>query len=315
METKRSCDELLKEYRNNRKVISTHRIQFYLGENDDRDVYNISAPFQWNGETLIAGRVEARDSEVSETVFFEEKDGRWVKKEGYPVLKLQDPFITKHGGEILVGGVEIYDDPECSGHLAYRTVFYKGKTIRELERFAQGPERMKDIRLLSISDHDIWVFTRPQGMIGGRGKIAFTHISDLSQLNVENIRKAEVLEDQFYEEEWGGSNELHLLRNGKVGVLSHIAKFDEQGNRHYYSSCFCFDLNTGEYSPMKIIAAREDFEKGDAKRPDLIDVIFSGGMIRKPGGLAELYCGVSDAQGHVIEIPDPFSEYEETLFQ
>ena len=79
METKRSCDELLKEYRNNRKVISTHRIQFYLGENDDRDVYNISAPFQWNGETLIAGRVEARDSEVSETVFFEEKDGRWVK--------------------------------------------------------------------------------------------------------------------------------------------------------------------------------------------------------------------------------------------
>jgi hypothetical protein len=310
MKTKRSCEELFKEYQKNRNIISARRIQFYLGEDDDRDVYNISAPLQWKGETLIAGRVEARDSEVSETVFFEEKDGIWRKKEGYPVLRLQDPFITKLDDEIMVGGVEIYDDPECGGRLAYRTVFYKGSTLRELDRFAQGPERMKDIRLLPLGDNGILVFTRPQGAVGGRGKIAFTRLEDISRLNAENIERAKVLEEQFYEEEWGGSNELHLLRNGKIGVLSHIAKFDGRGNRHYYSSCFCFDISTGEYTPMKIIAVRDDFEKGDAKRPDLADVIFSGGIIRRPDGLAQLYCGVGDTQGHVLEIPDPFSEYE-----
>lgn len=309
-DTKRSCDELFKEYQENKKVISTQRMQFYLGDEDKRDVYNISAPFYWNGETLIAGRVEARDSEDSETIFFEEQDGRWIKKEGYPVLKLQDPFITKLEDEIIVGGVEIYDDPICSGQLAYRTIFYKGKTIPELKRFAQGPERMKDIRLLPLTGNDILVFTRPQGEIGGRGKIAFTHLLDIGQLEVESIEKAKLLENQFYDDEWGGANELHLLSNGKIGVLSHIAKYDEQGDRHYYSSCFCFDPKKGEYSPMKIIASRDDFTKGDAKRPDLVDVIFSGGIIRKPDGTAVLYCGVSDAQGHSIEIQDPFSEYE-----
>ena len=310
MNTKRSCDELLLEYQKNRIIKSTHRIRFQLGPDDDRDVYNISAPFQWRGEALIIGRVEARDSETSEAVFFKETDGIWIKKEEYPVLKLQDPFITKLGDELLVGGVETYTDLACSSQLSYRTVFYKGRTIRGLERFAQGPERMKDIRLLRLSSSNILVFTRPQGKIGGRGKIAYTHLSDIGQLNAEHMKGARLLEEQFYEAEWGGSNELHLLKNGKIGVLSHIAKFDQKGNRHYYSSCFCFDINTEEYTPMKLIAIRDDFGECDAKRPDLTDVIFSGGLIRKPEGYAKLYCGVSDAQGHMLEIPDPFAEYE-----
>ena len=39
---------------------------------------------------------------------------------------------------------------------------------------------------------------------------------------------------------------------------------------------------------------------------DLIDVIFSGGLERNKNKKAMLYCGVSDAEGHRIEIDDPF---------
>lgn len=308
--TKRSCRELLLEYQSLNPVISTEKIKFDLGAADDRDVYNISAAFLWNAETLIAGRVEARDSEASTVIFFIEKNGVWHKREGYPELKLQDPFITKVNDEIIVGGVEIYDDPEREGELAYRTIFYKGKTLDKLERFAKGPERMKDIRLLQLDSKDILVFTRPQGKIGGRGKIAYTLLKDIRELTPERIKQAVVMEDQFYEEEWGGANELHLLKNGKIGVLSHIAKFDEEGSRHYYASSFCFDLHKKKYSPMKIIAVRGDFEKGAAKRPDLMDVIFSGGLVRQPDDNAKLYVGVSDAEAHAAIITDPFLEYE-----
>ena len=308
--TKRNCNELLLEYRNLNPVISTERINFDLGYADDRDVYNISAAFMWNNETLIAGRVEARDREDSTVIFFAEKNGVWHKREGYPELKLQDPFIAKVNDEIIAGGVEIYDDPECKGKLAYRTIFYKGKTLDKLEKFAEGPERMKDIRLLQLESKDILVFTRPQGKVGGRGKIAYTLLKDIRELNPERIEQAAVLEEQFYEEEWGGANELHLLKNGKIGVLSHIAKFDEKGNRHYYASNFCFDVHKKEYSPMKIIAVRDDFQKGAAKRPDLVDVIFSGGLVRQPDGTAKLYVGVSDAEAHAAIITDPFLEYE-----
>jgi hypothetical protein len=34
-------------------------------------------------------------------------------------------------------------------------------------------------------------------------------------------------------------------------------------------------------------------------------------LVRKEGGMAVLYVGASDAEGHKIEIPDPFLEYEQ----
>lgn len=306
--TKRSCNELLLEYKGE-AIKSVEKVKFYLGENDNRDVYNISAAFEWKNEILLAGRVEARDSEDSVVIFFTENNGIWYKREGFPELRLQDPFVTKVNEEIIVGGVEIYNDPKLD-FLAYRTIFYKGTALDQLEKFAQGPKLMKDIRLLQLENKEILVFSRPQGEIGGRGKIAYTILKDMNELSAERINQATILENQFYEDEWGGANELHLLSNGKIGVLSHIARFDEEGNRHYYSSKFCFDIETLEYTPMKLIAVRADFEAGEAKRPDLMDVIFSGGIVRQQNGYAKLYCGVGDAEAHVAEVVDPFLEYE-----
>lgn len=299
-----TCQELLKEFE--KHPLNTFGEKLYFKGVGDRDVYNITAPFEDEGELVIAGRVEKRDSEQSEVLFFIEKDGYWQPKPGTRSFKLQDPFISKVHGQLIFGGVQTFPHPEDPNSLSYRTIFYKGENIANLVPFAKGPDGMKDIRLVELGDGNIGVFTRPQGKIGGRGKIGFTKIKRLEELNEAVIESAFILEDQFVEDEWGGANELHLLKNGLVGVLGHIACFDEEGNRNYYPMVFKLDPETLQYSPMKIIATRENFPPGDAKRPDLVNVIFSGGLIKKDNTRATLYVGVSDAEAHKIDIPNPF---------
>ncbi len=308
MNTK-SVDELLLEFDNLKFKDKSSKIKF-SGIEEGKDVYNITAPFEDKGNTYIAGRTEARDSEQSEVVFFKKSGEDWEADNSLARLQLQDPFVTRIQDELILGGVEIFDDVEKPGTWNYRTVFYRGNSIPELKRFTQGPDRMKDIRLGGLPDGRILVMTRPQGKVGGRGKIGYLIIDSLEELTADNMEKAEILEGMFLPEEWGGCNELHLLKNGKIGVLSHIAKYDAEMNRHYYSTAFCFDYITGEFTPMKIIAVRANFQDGPSKRDDLKDVIFSGGLVRKENGKAQLYCGVSDVEGHSITINDPFQSFE-----
>lgn len=301
------CTDLLIEFEAKKLNISGEKLTF-IGTKG-KDVYNITKPFEDDGELIIAGRVESRNSEESEVNFFKEIDGNWVKVEKNVTLELQDPFVTKISGELVLGGVETYPNLALEGSLGYRTIFYRGKDINDLKRFSVGPEFMKDIRLLELSSNKILVFNRPQGAIGGRGKIAFTIIHSLDELNAQVISNAELLTTQFIAAEWGGSNELHLLNNGLIGVLRHVSCFDKIMDKHYYAMAFAFNPETKEVSPIKLIATRKNFKPGEFKRKDIIDVIFSGGLTRLKGGMAELYAGVSDIEAYKILIEDPFLEY------
>ncbi|AJR09470.1 DUF1861 domain-containing protein [Photobacterium gaetbulicola] len=272
-----------------------------------KDVYNISAPFVFDGHTLIAGRIEDRDSEHSIAGFFHKVDGHWVLLEGAPTFVLQDPFVTFIDQELVFGGVEIAPHPENPQALTWKTVFYRGTALDNLTRFAEGPEGMKDIRLCEIEPNRIAVFTRPQGEVGGRGTIGYTEIDQLSNLTPTTINQAKLLTEQFEEHDWGGANEAHHLGNGIIGVLSHVAMFDDKGDRHYYPSVFTYNSKNHTYSDLKIIAERDLFTPGAAKRPDLIDVVFSGGLY---GDLTDsklkLFAGISDAEAHWLEINNPF---------
>ncbi|WP_394173469.1 MTP-1 family protein [Guptibacillus hwajinpoensis] len=276
----------------------------------DRDVYNITAPFDDNGEWIIAGRVEARDTEHSEVVFFVEKNNVWTPKEDLRAYQLQDPFLCFIHGQLVFGGVEIFPHPENHNALSWRTVFYKGDNLSKMERFTTGPDGMKDIRLIELTNGTIGVFTRPQGEKGGRGKIGFTAIDNLDELQSEAIANASLIQEHFVEDEWGGANEVHLLANGEIGILGHIARFDHEGSRHYYPITCHYDPTLNRITNMEIIATRDDFPEGPAKRPDLQDVLFSGGLIRKENGQAVLYVGVSDAEAHRVTLTDPFAKYE-----
>lgn len=303
------CDSLLQTFRHQQvKPYDASKLRFTgVG---DRDVYNITAPFIDQGEQVIVGRVEHRDSEQSEVYFFVERNGVWEPRKDAPVFTLQDPFYTKINGELIFGGVETFPHPQHEGKLSWRTVFYKGTDINGLEMFFKGPDQMKDLRLVQLKDGKIGVFTRPQGEKGGRGKIGFATIPSLDDLSLDLIAEAPLFPNQFLDEEWGGSNEIHLLSNGLLGVLGHIAKFDSSGKRHYYPMIFVVDPNTKSFTEMEIIAERSSFPEGPAKRDDLIDVVFSGGLIRNCDGTARLYAGISDAEAHTVVLRDPFLSYE-----
>lgn len=309
-EQAKSCEDLLKEFLASDDRSSRGEKLSFTGVGE-RDVYNITAPFADNGEFVIAGRVEDRDKEASEVMFFVERSGQWVPRDGAPVFALQDPFFTYIGGELVFGGVEVYFDGEDKHYVtSWRTVFYRGPSIAQLKTFAKGPLTMKDIRLVELNDGRIGVFTRPMMVDGARALIGYTEIGSLNELTEEVMGSARLIRNQFLPDEWGGANEAFLLRNGTIGVLGHIARMEENNIRHYYPMTFAYDAAVHKTTPIKLIATRAMFPDGSAKRPDLTDVLFSGGLVRHPDGRATLYTGVSDAEAHRIVVPDPFLEYE-----
>lgn len=300
---------LLKEYRVGNEPTKVERLAF-VGAGD-KDVYNITAPFVVDGKEVIAGRIEARDSEMAEIGFFEKQDLAWVLLANMPKLALQDPFMTRIDGDLIIGGVEVFPSEADPEKLAWRTCLYRGKGIADLALFFEGPVGMKDLRLKQLPSGEIAVLTRPQGEKGGRGKIGFCLIPKLADLTVALIENAPLLPPHFAEDEWGGANEMHLLKNGQLGVLSHIANFDAAGDRHYYAAICVIDPMSATFmAPMEIIAERADFLMGPSKRPDLEDVVFSGGLIRNASGTADLYVGISDADAQKRTIRDPFVKFE-----
>lgn len=281
------------------------------------DVYNPSVPFLSDGEWVIAGRVEKRDSEDSTVFFFREEGGVLYPIADAPRLKLQDPFVTIIAGEIVFGGVRVMWN---NGRIvSWVTDFYRGSSIYNLKYFTSGPDHMKDIRLLGMPDGRIAVCTRPQGdavlkAYGCIAKIGFTVVDSLDQITSETIANAPVLHGHFLPQEWGGANQLHWLKNGLIGVIGHIAYMEHLENgeheKHYYSSSFALDPATREMTATKVICSRDCFPPGEAKRPDLKDITFTGGIIRKDGGMAQIYTGLNDCQIGRAVIPDPFIEYE-----
>lgn len=275
----------------------------------EHDVYNITAPFHWREKTIIAGRVEKREEELSQIIFFEKSKNHWHPSPGVQSFTgLQDPCVTKINGKILLGGVRF--PVETGGNAnAWQMEFYMETEDGSFDQVLTGPLKMKDIRFLQLPDERILVLTRPQGERGGRGKIGYCVVNSLEEATHEKIERAPLF-DHCPEDLWVGANEAHYLSNGKIGVLGHIAEFSADGDRHYYSMVFSIDLETGSSTLPGVIAKRSDFPPGETKRPDLQDVIFSGGLQRLEDGNARLFAGLSDAEAGFLDMKDPFLSFE-----
>ena len=302
---------LLKSY-NPKKIRRIRKLKFEGVKH--LNVYNISAPFKLKRKNYLLGRVELRDFELgSLTIFFykeKEKQITWKKCDDKPYFNLQDPFRIKIDKQIIIGGVEVMTKSAEKG-IDYRTVFYKGETIEKLKRFATGPWGMKDIRFIKLKNKKIGVFTRPQGSKAGKGKIGFLTINSLNKLKPRIISNAKIIKNMFARGEWGGVNEIHILKNGKMGILGHIAKFSRDKKKYYYPVSFYFDTKTEKFYGMKILLTRQDIPNGKAERADLYNVLYPGGIIRnKKNNRARLFVGVSDSESYVATIEDPFKEYE-----
>lgn len=300
-----TVNAMREQYYQGKSTVQNPQRLFFTGVGD-KDVYNITAPFEWRGETLLMGRVESRESEISQSMFFYETGQNvWSPKESMPVFDLQDPFITYIEDELVIGGVETFPKESEPTKLQWRTIFYKCDLLNNWTLLFTGPIGMKDIRLKQLADGRLLILTRPQGEKGGRGKIGYTVVNSVSDLSEEIIDKAQLLSNFFIDEEWGGANEIHLIDDSHVGILGHIANFDDEGNRHYYPISFILNIETGSYTHVSLLAERKDFLPGPAKRLDLQDVVFSGGLILQHDE-AVLYVGISDADAQYITISNPF---------
>lgn len=266
------------------------------------DVYNPSEPFMYEGKELIIGRVEERDSEVSMSVFFEKQGDTYVKREDINPLPLQDPCITMIDGDYVIGGTFVTFE---NNQPKWFTKFYKGKNLKDLKTSVEAPLGMKDVRFIQLPDKRIGVFTRPQGMKGGRGKIGFRIAENFDEITTKFIDDAPLF-NQFIDSEWGGANQLTMIDQNTIGVLGHIANFSEGNARHYYAMTFKVDIHTLKASPMRIIAVRKNFNPGPSKRDDLIDVLFSAALVKEKDDKYRLYVGVSDAEVQTIEVLNPF---------
>jgi len=265
---------------------------------DDYDIYNPSAVFQVDGKNMIVARVEKRDSEISEAVFFYEENEVFMQDPSLDTYDLQDPFITKINGYFVFGGtsVKFLEDGSAKWH----TKIMYGKSLNQLTLLVDGPKNMKDVRLVELKNHEIGIFSRPQGIKGGRGKIGFTKVKDFNEMTADVIYHAPLL-DLFSDDEWGGANDAVALDDTYLYVLGHIANFDAFGHRHYYAMTFKLNIHTLEVSQLQMVAERKDFLDGPTKRDDLIDVIFAGGIVLKDDKKI-LYVGTSDCEVQSIEI-------------
>lgn len=293
-------------------VFSDARLENFYGV-DGLDVYNPTVPFEWDGKTVIGARVEARDSEQAQILFFEEKEDGWHLLKGTTPLPFQDPAVAFVDGELVVSGIEY------PVHVHYRgrdipdgwvQRFYKGRDLYHLTHFIDGPALMKDIRLCQLKDGRLCFFTRPMEPVKGIGMVVF---NSFDEYDAEALERQPVLEGQFLPEEWGGANQVMALNGDTVGIIGHKSYLDgepESPMLHYNSTAFTVNLRDHTSTPSRIIATRSIFPDTPAKWEKVRDVVFTAGIRRLPDGKARLYTGISDCCVGSVVINWPFKEEE-----
>jgi len=300
-----NIDELLRAYRSALPPAIGSLIS--LNGVDGCDGYNPSRAVHYHGRTYFYVRVEPRGDEFAywSVPFKEQEQHSWEMDRDLPRLHVQDPFVTRIHGKLIVGGVSVLAKTDDS--VFFETIFLEGESPATLATFGRGPLNMKDVRLVELSDGRIGVFTRPLGTKGGRGRIGYTEVESLDDVTPKRMAQAELLSTQPVEAQWWGANDAVLLRDGCIGVIGHAAKFNDN-NRHYYPIAFVFDpVRRIVVDGPRIIADRSRFPAYPAKRPDLEDVVFPASFDRQSG---TLLCGLSDSAVGTLPIDDPFTEYE-----
>jgi hypothetical protein len=276
------------------------------------DVYNCSVPFKWQGRRYIYGRVEKRHEWARSLVrlFAETNRDEYTLVENSMIYQLEDPFVTRIGGEIVLGGTHVrYTRNRIDTYYGY---FYRGFDPDDLRYFTTGPDNMKDIRIVDIPG-GIGVFSRPRDaavekQYGSGSVVGFTMIPNLDCLDAEVIAGAKVIPGLFGRGEWGACNQCFLLESGNIGVIGHKS-FKAPGEPPldvYMNVSFVFDPKNNRVFNEKILATRSSYPQLPSKKPELADCVFTSGIVMRADGRADLYSGLGDAAEGRMVIEYPF---------
>lgn len=292
----------------------------------DLTAYNPTAPFLFNGCQYILVRVEPRNAPYSMVALFREHNGgkslKWELTEEMPIYKhCEDPFyIGEIDGVYYFGMAEIKkENPD--GSIPVHSVIYRFrdnskdfiKDFRAAEKFLNGPNDLKGIRFCKLVEGKYALLRRPRGGGLGNGRIALTLFTSMNNLT-EGIKRPvcfdEIIDYLFSDHEWGGTNQLIVLKNGLLGILGHIARVDKDGKKDYAAAAIIIDPGTKKALHIEVIATTYSFSGITPKNIEMDEILYSGGIIRRENGMATLYAGLGDTVAGFIEIPDPFLEWE-----
>lgn len=287
------------------------------------------------GANIIAARVESLDShwldpDIYDThvIFFTQQDNILMPIPDTPVFpKLEDPWATwlsSSSGkpQLLFGGVKV----EFNGKIPIiSTQLYLAPSVQELD--VNNPiaeiRRMKDIRAAQLQSGKIAVFTRPTTDEAFPGRIGFTIIENIQDID-KAVVYAKLLKFNLDKNVKIGANEAYsIMKTESTGavkemlnVFCHVAATDqtkkerneifdfEKGPIHYSGYQFEFDPNHpyDDIITLHKIADRSDFpiNNKSSKGERYYDVIFPGGT----GGAGEtqFFAGIEDARIGVIDI-------------
>ena len=281
---------------------------------DGWDVYNCSIPFTSCGRRYLFGRVERRDQWARSHVSLFEATGvdEWAKVAGFTDLDLEDPYVQTIGGELVVGGTFVtrHADGTVKSYLGR---FYRGADPFSLKFFLDGPDRMKDIRLVEFPDGRVGVFTRPRGedvraKYGSEAVIGYFEAPSLDAISADAIEKAEAIDGILGKDEWGGCNQIYLRPDGKLLAAAHLSASGEpaangQVRQIYCNAAFVFDPATRKASHVKIVATRRLYPACEPKVPHLDDCVFTSGFVFRDDGFVDVYTGVGDARQGRVTLP------------
>lgn len=305
-----------KLFEDTKHIYESTKLTFHGAEG--YDVYNCSIPFEWKGKKYIFGRVERRGEWARSWVRLFENTGKdhWTLVPDTMIYQLEDPYVSVIGDNMVLGGTHVrYKQSEIDTYYGY---FYKGTDLNDLYYFTTGPDFMKDIRLVSMKNGKIGVFSRPRNeeihkKYGSESVVGFAIINSLEELTADIIENAPVVPGLFQKDEWGGCNQCYCLDSGLIGVIGHKSykEVNAEGLEilSYLNISFVMDIASREVEDMKIIGTRSCYPSGPAKRPNLVDCAFTSGIVMREDGKADLYSGIGDAEEGRIVIDYPFEGY------
>ena len=176
------------------------------------------------------------------------------------------------------------DKPDCVKSL--RTKFYFGSKLNNLIHFADGPEWMKDIRIVQsqLGSTALHIYGRPQPKEYS-GNITHTTISGIEKLNAQVIAEAPFIDEKLLpigSGMWGGVNDVINIDTDNHILVAHRAwRTGENGNaRHYEAVLYGHNTREKTIVDLGVLATANMFPAGTVKANeavDLHDVVFSGG--------------------------------------
>lgn len=230
-----------------------------------------------------------------------------------PEIPGEDPYLTKVNRKLpsgktqsvwLLSTVDAQPMPDAPGEVgSLQTRFYAGETLDQLEHIANGPQGMKDIRVVQGPDPEgtqLAVYGRPQPQIFS-GNITHSFIPGLDGLNEQSIAQAPFIDEQLLpigSGIWGGVNDVFHVGDGHYILSAHRAwRQGIEGNgRHYEAVFYEHDTRAKSIAELGVVATANMFPKGQVKDDaavNLHDVVFPGGGYN--GTMDLMTFGVRDA--------------------